>query len=223
MEVFAWQIGIILGIGLASVLFGKNGWVLASAAAAIWTLVMIFTSWLMILQFVTVFAGFVWGSVIVESPNYKDNSSNAWGIVIVGIIGVIWAVDHFKNSDNQQQISQNARPFITAPPVQLEPNLNENIVPTVAATEPQKKPDPRLDVVMTEMEQEFPELNSKSQQYNQHATDTVIATWTELQKSGMSEYDALLNSRQAYRDYRARTRGGVVREKDSQGHVTIHN
>jgi hypothetical protein len=213
MEVFAWQIGIILGIGLASVLFGKGGWILASAAAAIWTFVMIFTSWLMILQFVTVFAGFVWGLSIVESPNQEANKSSAWGIVIVGIIGVIWAVDHFKKQDSQPQATVES----------AAPVIQSQIAPAPAAPQLPRHVD-RVDKLIAEMEQAFPELVPSGLLFDQRASDSVINRWKELQKSGMGEYDALLRTRQEYIDYRARAgRGKVVSEIDSRGHVFIHN
>lgn len=129
MEVIAWQIGIILGIGLASVLFGKSGWILASAAAAIWTFVMIFESWLMILQFVTVFAGWAWGASIVDSPNYKVNNSKAWGyiggIIVLIIAWVIIYNYYIKDSDNQSQsVTQDVNPVSdmrSAPIIQPAP------------------------------------------------------------------------------------------------------
>lgn len=213
MEVFAWQIGIILGIGLASVLFGKGGWILASVGAVIWTVVMIFTSWLMILQFVSVFAGFVWGSVIVESPNYKDNNSGAWSAVIVGMLGLAGAVNYFNKQDSQPQATVES----------AAPVIQSQITPAPAAPQQPRHVD-RVAKLIAEMEQAFPELVPSERLFDQRASDSVINRWKELQKSGMGEYDALLRTRQEYIDYRARAGSGrVVSEIDSRGHVFIHN
>ena len=64
MEVALWQLGILQAILLASYLFGKAGWIGSIGIAAVWTIVMIFTSWLMILQFITIAAGGLLGLLL---------------------------------------------------------------------------------------------------------------------------------------------------------------
>lgn len=50
MTIITWQIGIFLGIILAGILFGHGGVIIAAIGVGIWSLVMIFTNSLMVLQ-----------------------------------------------------------------------------------------------------------------------------------------------------------------------------
>lgn len=106
MEVFMWQVGILLGICLASLLFGKNGLIFAVGTAVLWTVVMIFTSWLMILQFATIFIGFAFGGAIVESPNHSNHRTTAWTWIIGGGVGIWWFIS--KNNVPYQQVNSDS-------------------------------------------------------------------------------------------------------------------
>jgi hypothetical protein len=85
-----YQIGILALIVIASTLFGEKGMWLAAAASAIWTLVTVFTSWLMILQFVTIFVGLAIIASICGSSEFKNIQGNAWGLIVAAVIGGIW-------------------------------------------------------------------------------------------------------------------------------------
>ena len=50
MEIVTWQIGIFLGILAAGVIFGRGGVIPAAIVATVWTVAMIYTNPLMILQ-----------------------------------------------------------------------------------------------------------------------------------------------------------------------------
>jgi hypothetical protein len=77
MAVLIWQVAIFTIILLACKLFGRRGLAWSTGLSAIWTVVMIFTSWLMILQFVTIaFAGIV-GAVVCDNGNGKDGEEHA--------------------------------------------------------------------------------------------------------------------------------------------------
>lgn len=73
MEVLIWQIGIIISIVLASAILGRRGLVWSVVIASVWTAVMIFTSWLMILQFFTIALAGIIGAVICDKKNTKEN------------------------------------------------------------------------------------------------------------------------------------------------------
>lgn len=109
MDVLIWQVGILLGICLASLLFGKAGWIFASGAAALWTVAMVFTSWLTVLQLVTVSIGFRLGATIVKSPSHSDNRTTAWTLIIAGGVGIWWLVNKIESSDRQSAASPATR------------------------------------------------------------------------------------------------------------------
>lgn len=180
MEVFVWQLAILMGIGLASVLFGKTGWVLSSLAAAIWTLVTIFTSWLFILQLITVFVGCVIGAVIVKSSNCKDIREGAWALVVVGIIGIWWAVDHFKSKDSQPVSSvaiNRESPYAQPNTTTLTQLATNNIEP--------------LEQIITRLEREFPEIDPQSLAYRQNIVDQIVEVADLVETDGFPKGVAL--------------------------------
>ena len=54
MAILTWQVGIFLGILAAGVLLGRGGVILAAIVATVWTVAMVYTNPLMILQFFVV-------------------------------------------------------------------------------------------------------------------------------------------------------------------------
>lgn len=103
MEVFLYQFGILFCIVLSSVIFGKNGLIYSAIAATVWTGVMVLTSWLFILQSVTVFVGLVIGGVIVESENHKRIQSSARELLATTLVigaGILWFYHNKSTSGN---------------------------------------------------------------------------------------------------------------------------
>jgi MFS family permease len=77
MMVFVWQVLIILAIVLASAIFGRRGLVASVAVAGVWTFVMIFTSWLMILQFLTIALAGIIGAAVCDKNKATTNEFHA--------------------------------------------------------------------------------------------------------------------------------------------------
>src|SRR5688572_22569703 len=72
MDVALWQLGIFSAIVLASLMFGWRGLAWSVVIAAIWTVVKIFTSWLMVLQFGTIALAAILGAVVSDA---RDKTS----------------------------------------------------------------------------------------------------------------------------------------------------
>ena len=67
MEVLIWQIGIAAAIVFAGAIFGQAGLVVATAVAVLWTLSVIQTNALVILQFITIALAWGWGKAVVDA------------------------------------------------------------------------------------------------------------------------------------------------------------
>lgn len=90
MEVAVWQTGIILTIVLASYLFGLMGWMGSIVILAVWTIVMVFTSWLMILQFITIAVGAFAGMVLIgRKKSEKEQAALQAAMESVVIFGAL--------------------------------------------------------------------------------------------------------------------------------------
>ena len=117
MGVFEYQVSIVATIVIASLLIGRAGLLLVAAGWAIWTLVMIFTSWLIFFQFITIFVSFGIGAKIASSPNSKSYRSASWVFLVV-TVGVIWFSNQKSNS--WPAAAQVQQP-VPAPPPQAAP------------------------------------------------------------------------------------------------------
>lgn len=117
MEILFWQLGILFFIVISAVLFGKKGLIYSSIAASIGTGVMVLTSWLMILQYVTVFVGLVMGGVILGSENHKNIQSGAWSLIMMtilfGVIGIWWLIDYNKSTSANSNAYSSLVPMAT--------------------------------------------------------------------------------------------------------------
>lgn len=175
-----WQVVILLGICLSSLLFSKMGCILSSGLAALCTVYMIFTSWLMILQLATVVIGFALGAAITESPNHSDNRKTAWLWIVAGVIVILWLANKDQLS-NQQRMAKS--PIQSAPVNQLK---NLPIPAHADDTEKQK-----LDALISNLEIKYPVLNVKSSQYNQRTVDEVLSRQLAYIQQGQSDSNAL--------------------------------
>ena len=74
MDILLYQIGIFIAIQIAS-LFGKSSRNVAIVLISIFTLLQVFTSGLMILQFATIFISYIISNNILESQNNASKKS----------------------------------------------------------------------------------------------------------------------------------------------------
>ena len=127
MEVVLYQFGILFCIVVSSVFFEKNGLIYSTIAATLWTGVMVFTSWLFILQSATVFVGFVIGGVILSSKNHKRIQRSARELLMIIVIilaGILWFYGNKSTTS------------IVIPEAQVNPQDFSSIARTVAKQYP---------------------------------------------------------------------------------------
>lgn len=167
-------------IGVASALFGKTGCLWVSGAAGIYTISQIFTSWLMILQIVTVFAGLILGFLITEAKNYKETKETAWGIVFLLVI----AAGYFYVKSDSNVAKNPAQ--VTAPAVPVSVQSNSSIL--AQADEAEKR---KMEALIVELETKYPVLNEKSSQYNQQIVDEALSRQRVYIQQGQSGSNAL--------------------------------
>ncbi len=75
MEVFLYQVGIFFIIQITSI-FGKNIRNFALLLICIFSIFQVFTSWLLILQFITIFFSYNFSNNLFFKKNEKDFKSN---------------------------------------------------------------------------------------------------------------------------------------------------
>jgi len=101
MKVLAFQIAI-LAIMLIFGSFGNAARNKTAILLVIFTIVMVFMSWLIILQLITIFAGYTLSQNLSDS-NSKDGAYSLRGcIIIIGIIGIIVLI--FSTYDNSEKV-----------------------------------------------------------------------------------------------------------------------
>lgn len=173
MEIIGYQIAILACVVIATLLFGKVGMLLAAAGAAIWTLVMVFTNWLLLLQFATVVVALGIAEAVRSSKGFKETQEKAWVAVVLGIGAIIW----FNMKDDKQSsqpISPSAPPVVRAP---TEPTTRptNNIAFSPNNERPQEAaPSPSMERLIARLESEFPQLSLNSPTYDGRLVDTVI-------------------------------------------------
>jgi len=187
MEILGYQIGILAVIVIATLLLGEKGMWLAVVGTSIWTLVMIFTSWLMILQFVTIFVGLAIAFGIFSSPNFKDIQSGTWGLLVLLIIGGIWLA-------NKNQLFNTAPPAVAEKSEQTQsyaPYQQSSATARTVLPKAIEVTDPNMAMVIARLEAEFPQLNPNSPSYDQRLVNSVLRAQSYYITQGQPPENAL--------------------------------
>ena len=167
MVIFAWQLLIIFFISICSFFFGVKGCVFSSVVALIWTIIMIFTSWLMILQFVTVGIGFLIGLALLESKvvqKFKENS--LWFLLIISFV-ITWLIDNQKPNSTSfvQHENQTIQSTINQPAQNdtQRPSVNPYPIPPIPEESLTSNPQATSQTVSSEEMVELKNLQEPSQ------------------------------------------------------------
>ncbi len=194
MEVLGYQIAILAGVVIATLLFGKIGMLLAAAGAAIWTLVMVFTNWLLLLQFATVVVALGIAEAVRSSKGFKETQEKAWVAVVLGIGAIIW----FNMKDDKQSsqpISPSAPPVVRAPIEPAAPRPTNNVASSPTYSMPQEATlSPSMERLIARLEAEFPQFSQTSPSFNRGMVDLVIAGQDRYIAKGFSPELALEKS-----------------------------
>lgn len=145
--VFFYQLFILVSVVGIAIVVGPKWMVGVAVAWAIWSLVMVFTSWLFILQFVTIGAALFAGFAIHESKRYSAVQSFARkGLLGLGILAVISiaAGQYFENTQQRDFVAPVERSALGSPTIGTRPNRVLEIAadPRMAEPAPQEKPEP---------------------------------------------------------------------------------
>ena len=186
-EVVLYQAAIAISIIAASILIGARGMLVVAAIAVIWTIVMVFTKWLFVLQFFTIAASMLFGLMIFTSDRFKSIRNGAWRLIGVGAALVFWYLWRYYDSEAPQQplavVSQPASPSTKAAPPVASP----------AAA----KIDDRLQMKATVayLERSYPELDENAKRFNQAVTDRVLDRQKQLiDQAGLLPSTALMQA-----------------------------
>lgn len=183
MEVIAYQIAIVVGVVVMTILFGNWGMLAAVLAAVVFTAIRVFTHWLMILQLLTVGIALLLAAAVGTSKNIKSIRSNAWGLLIVGI--AVLAIKLYEkepptnraNSSRSQQSVEVKQSSLD--PVQVQPAYQPGAMPEA------------VHRVIAQLEAEFPQLNERSPLFDSSLVQSALAKQTFYMNQGLSPESAL--------------------------------
>jgi hypothetical protein len=193
MEVLGYQIAILAGVVVATLLFGQVGMWLSVAGAAIWTLVAIFTNWLLLLQFATVVVALGIAEAIRTSKNFKETQGKVWVTVVLGVGAIIWF--NMKNDKQSSQPISPSTPVIRAPIEAAPPSPTNNVASSPTYVMPQEAAySPTMQKLIARLEAEFPQFSQTSPSFNRGMVDSVIAGQDRYIAKGFSPELALEKS-----------------------------
>ena len=212
-EVIAYQLIIFVFTIAASALIGPWGLLIAGVLSVIWTVCLIFTKWLFILQLITIVVSTFVGVLIISHKKFKALRTTLWQLIAVCVVLGVAYRDEIESrfwpnygiaTGTESQTSQG-----TPPPM---PSAREPVV-SYAPSGPQqdfnKETDNRdLNEVLSRIESRYPELDVNSPSFNQQLTDDVIDLQSDLiARNGLSQVDSLIMaSDEVMRNYHAARR-----------------
>lgn len=96
MDALFWQVCIVIGIVWTALLFGRRGFYIAVLISVVWTIAMIFTTWLFVLQLFTISLALNLGLKLLKGPKLRERVAKArvWtgGAIGLGVIASILIV-----------------------------------------------------------------------------------------------------------------------------------
>jgi hypothetical protein len=157
MEVLLYQVAIVFGIVAVTLLGGQQGMWLGVAVASVFTVAMVFTSWLMVLQFVTIFIGMAVSVGISESPRFKEIQVTIAGVLIALVIGGVYLESKISSESrtqakySQPTSSNRSATSNTSNAAEAEKASMAYVIRDIEARVPQlRRGDPRFSAVLEE-------------------------------------------------------------------------
>jgi type III secretory pathway component EscV len=136
----------------------------AAVLAVLFTIVMIFTNWLFLLQFATIAASVITGFLLRQSKNHSDVKQNGWAVIAIAAYIIYDQLQSGKKEPVQQPKNS-----ISSPQKQSSVQASAAPLPQ-AITESQ-----RLDDVIARLESKYPEFNENSYAFNQVLIDKALS------------------------------------------------
>jgi len=181
--VVLYQLAILVSIVGIGTVVGQRSMVWASIAWAIWTLVMVFTRWLFILQFATIVVAYFSGFAIQESARYPAiQSSLRKGLLWLGVLaavglGVGLYIEHTQRRD-----------YVA--PLELTPQGQTQRIPD----ETQANEANLMAQAKSRVNQKYPQLDPSAFNYSYFALADVLARQQSLIESGQNPASAFENA-----------------------------
>lgn len=202
-DVFLYQCAILLSVIASGMLFGKRGGLWVAAGWAMWTLVMIFTKFLFILQGLTILISWAITKRLTDSPKYLKYRRNfittITGIAILLLGGGILAFysdSTRKNNINDRPINTNNAPATTLPPPAL------SSPPTAQSL---------YETAVSNVERQYPQLNPDLPAHDSAAVNAVVDRKNFLASQGIPSHIAVQRAADEYFSSTNRRSGEVFK------------
>jgi hypothetical protein len=165
-------LAILSTILTACCVINKKAATAVSLGWLVWTLTMVFTSWLYALQTTTIAGSLLAAHAIAELPSYAiiQRRSRAILITLTAIASTIMAYAIYTDSQRTTALpTTNQNPATTQP---LIPPQSNNI-------------DAAYNEAIIAIERKYPELNPDSHQYNKDIMNSVVIKYKSLLSDGL--------------------------------------
>lgn len=117
MDVLAWQVFIVLAVVFSTLLFGRRGLFLSAMAAVVWTIWMIFTARLFILQLITIVVAFNFGVKILQGPRLQERMAAARKWTLASIAFTAVGLILFNSNWHSSPSGSASEPVVTERPI----------------------------------------------------------------------------------------------------------
>lgn len=141
-----YQLFILLSVVGVGIVVGQKSMVWVAIGWAIWTLVMVFTRWLFILQLFTIGVALFAGFALLESKRYPQVQAfvrkGLLGLGILAVIGIAVG-SYFENTARRDSADPLDNSTAVNPPLEKSPSrLETTIDQRIAEPTPPQKPEP---------------------------------------------------------------------------------
>lgn len=193
-DVFFYQIAILITVIIAGLLFGKRGSLVAVAAWTLWTVVMVFTKFLFILQGLTILISWLITKGITESPEYpkyrKNSRMTLTGVTLLFVASS--AAFFFLNPSERAPAS-----YQPPPQTDTTPAAQSWTIPS-PTTSTYPSAQSLYEAALANVERQYPVLNPDLSVYDPAALATVADRKKILEIQGVPSHVAVQQAADAY-------------------------
>ncbi|HRL98527.1 MAG TPA: hypothetical protein PLE22_03690 [Acidovorax sp.] len=193
-DVFFYQFAILITVIVAGLLFRKRGSVVAVAAWTLWTMVMVFTKFLFVLQGLTILISWLITKSITESPEYPKYRKNSWktltGVTLLFVAGS--AAFFFLNPSELTTSSYQPPPQTNTTPAA------QSWTTPAPATRTYPSAQSLYEAALANVERQYPVLNPDLSVYDPAALAIVAERKKTLEIQGVPSHVAVQKASDEY-------------------------
>lgn len=168
-DVFFYQFAILITVIIAGLLFGRRGSLVAIAAWSLWTVAMVFTKFLFVLQGLTVLISWLITKNIIESPEYpKYRKNSRMTLAGVTLFFVAGSAAFFILNPSERNLASHQPPLQT----DTTPAAQSWSIPS-PANNPYPSAQSLYEAALANVERKYPALNPDLSVYDPDALATV--------------------------------------------------